>query len=305
LLGNISDSHDLAARRRAVIITVCSAVMFGAMAFAAKISAGRLSGAQVSTVRFAIGVVPPFLVPAWRRAAMRFERPDLLLVRGLFGGLAVLLYFFAIQHVAVGVATLLNYTAPVFSGIFSMLFIGERFSRKLLLAMPIAFAGVLMVVHANAAPGELLGFGRWELAGLASAVFSGVAVTAIRAARRTESSWAVYTSFCVLGLLTNAPFGIAQWKTPDRAEWIALVATSILAIGAQLTMTYSLRWIDAVTSGVVSQLAVIVSMILGAVFLREFIGLTAAIGSALTIGGVAGVIMATSPARVVAPEIVD
>jgi drug/metabolite transporter (DMT)-like permease len=256
-------------------------------------------------IRFGIGILPPLLVGPYRRAALRFERLDLLFYRGFFGGVAVLLYFFAIQHVSVGVATLLNYTSPVFSGVFSMIFIGERFSPKVLIPIPIAFAGILLVVHAHARPGELLGFGRWELVGLSSAVLSGVAVTAIRAARRTESSWAVYLSFCVLGLLTNAPFGIAQWKRPTAWEWEALIAMSILAIGAQLSMTYALRWVDAMTMGVVAQLAVIVSMILGAVFLRDPITLMAAVGSVLTIGGVVGVIAVTSRRRPVATEVVD
>jgi drug/metabolite transporter (DMT)-like permease len=60
-------------------------------------------------------------------------------------------------------------------------------------------------------------------------------------------------------------------------------------MGAQLLMTFSLRWVDAMTVGVISQLAVLVSMALGALFLDERIVLMAAIGAALTIGGVAGV----------------
>src|SRR6185369_4990271 len=79
-------------------------------------------------------------------------------------------------------------------------------------------------------------FGKWELVGLLSALFSGVAVTAMRAARRGENSWAVYTSFCLFGLIVNAPMGIAQWKAPLQDEWMALAATSLLAIGAQLTI---------------------------------------------------------------------
>ena len=115
-------------------------------------------------------------------------------------------------------ATLLNYTAPIWSGIFSMLFIGEKFSASVLIPLPIALAGVFLVVHAHAAPGDILGFGRWELVGALSAVASGVAVTAIRAARRSENSWSVYASFCLLGMFVSMPLGIAQWVTPNRTS---------------------------------------------------------------------------------------
>ncbi len=279
---------------------VAAAAMFGGMAFAAKLASARLTGPQVAMVRFAVGLLPVVLVARYRRAATRFERLDLLLYRGFFGGLAVLLYFIAIQHISPGVATLLNYTAPVWSGIFSMLFIGERISPKVLIPLPIAFAGVLLVVRAHALPGDVLGFGRWELAAATSAIASGAAVTAMRAARRSESSWSVYASFCLLGLVVTAPLGIWTWRMPVGMDWVWLAATSLLAIGAQLALTFSLRWVDAVTVGVISQLAVLISMALGATLLSETISLMSAIGAALTIGGVVGVVYVTALTKPVA-----
>jgi S-adenosylmethionine uptake transporter len=279
---------------RALMMMVGSAIVFGLMASTAKAASARLSGAEVSMVRFAIGLTPFFFVPRWRRAALQFQRWDLLLIRGIFGGLAVLAYFFAIQHTSVGVATLLNYSAPIFSGLFSMLFIGERFSAKVLIPLPVAFAGIILVVRSHAGPHDILGFGKWELVGLASAVLSGVAVTAMRVARRTESSWAVYGSFCLFGLLTNAPFGVTQWKRPAPEEWVTMALTGVFAIIAQLLLTHALGWIDAMTAGVISQLAVVIAMLLGAAFLNDAITPMAALGSVLTLGGVIGVMYVTS-----------
>lgn len=271
-----------------------SAMMFGAMAFSAKIAAARLSGPEVAMVRMAVGLVPVFLVPRWTRAALHIQRFDLIIFRGVFGGIAVMLYFFALQHTSVGVATLLNYTSPIWSGLMSMLFLRERFSARVLVPLPVAFLGIFLVVHAHAHPGEVFGFGRWELAGALSAVAGGAAITAIRAARRTESSWAVYASFCFFGMLVNMPLALTSWQWPTRDEWVALAATGLLAMGAQLFMTFSLRWLDAMTTGVISQLAVVVSFVLGAFFLHDAITPTGALGSALTIGGVIGVIYMTS-----------
>jgi drug/metabolite transporter (DMT)-like permease len=276
---------------------VGAAMFFGAMAFSAKLASARLSGAQVAMIRFAAGMLPALLIPRFRRSALQYQRLDLLFYRGFFGGLAVLCYFIAIAKISVGVATLLNYTAPLFSGTFSILFLRERISPKVLIPMPIALLGVFLVVHAHAHPGDILGFGKWELVGVLSAVLSGAAVTAMRKARQGENSWAVYTSFCLLGTILTAPLAIATWKTPTGDEWIALAATSLFAIGAQLLLTFSLRWVDAMTVGVISQLAVIVSMALGATFLGEQIGGMAALGAALTIGGVVGVVYVTSLAK--------
>lgn len=245
-------------------------------------------------IRFAVHLLPVVLVAKHRAAAVRFTRLDLLLYRGFFGGTAVLLYFLAIAHVDVGIATLLNYTSPVFSGLLSFLVLREHISPKVLIPLPVAFAGVYLVVRAHATPGEMLGFGPWELIGLLSGFMSGAAVTAMRAARQSENSWAVYSSFCLLGLIITAPMGIMSWQTPGSREWVALGATCIFAIGGQLTLTFSLRWVDAMTVGVISQVAVLVSMALGALFLGETITPQAAAGSALAIAGVLGVIYVTS-----------
>ena len=299
-------TKDARATQRALVTMVFSASMFGLMAFTAKLASARLSGSQVAMIRFAIGLLPVLLVPAYRRNATTFQRVDLLLYRGTFGGTAVLLYFLAIEHISAGVATLLNYTAPVWSGIFSMLFIGERISAKVLIALPVAFTGVFLVVHANARPGDVLGFGLWELSAALSGVASGAAVTAMRAARRGENSWSVYGSFCLLGLIVTMPFGIWTWQTPTADEWFYLAATSLSAIFAQLALTFSLRWVDAMTVGVISQLAVLVAMALGVIFLADTISALEAIGAVLTISGVVGVVYITSltKPRVAAEEVV-
>jgi drug/metabolite transporter (DMT)-like permease len=263
---------------------VLAATMFGAMAFAAKIASSRLSGPEVAMIRMAVGLLPCAVIPRYRRAALQFHRLDLLLYRGFFGGVAVTLYFLAIEHTTAGIATLLNYTAPIWSGLFSMLFIGERVSSRVLLPLPVALAGIFLVVRAGP-----FGLGRWEIVGLSSAVASGAALTAMRAARRGENSWSVYASFCLFGMLVNAPLALRAWKTPIGTEWLALAATSLFAMAGQLLLTFSLRWVDAMTVGVISQLAVLVSMALGVAYLGERMTASAAIGAALTIAGVVGV----------------
>jgi drug/metabolite transporter (DMT)-like permease len=288
---------------RALALMAVSATFFGVMAFSAKVAAARLSGPEIAFVRFAIGLTPVLFVPRFRRAALKFQRLDLLFYRGFFGGVAVLLYFLAIEHMSAGEATLLNYTAPIFSGLFSVFLIGEVISPKVLIPLPIALAGITLVVHAEPAPQA------WLFAGIASAICSGAAVTAMRAARRTEGSWAVYSAFCLLGLLTTLPQTILSWKTPQGVEWLALLATGVCAMGGQLLLTFSLRWIDAMTSGVIAQLAVLVSMACGALFLHDRITPFVALGAALTISGVCGVVYFSSlskpvrPADEVAPEL--
>ena len=281
----------MSATRRALWLLVASACCFGAMAFTAKLAAASgIGGGQVTAMRFAVGLTP-FALPGIRRRALRWQRVDLLVYRGVFGGTAVLLYFLAIAHVPVGLATLLNYTSPIFSGFFAALFLGERAPRRVVVPLAVALAGVYLVVRSHGG-GEEWRLGSWVLVGAASAVLSGAALAAIRAARRTEGSWTIYGSFSLFGLITAAPLAISGWVRPDRAQWLLLVGVGLLSLAAQLTMTYAYRWVDNVRAGVISQLAVFVAMGLGASFLGESVTWMTVLGSLLTVGAVVSIVLA-------------
>src|SRR5260370_40300639 len=96
---------------KALVIMTLSGAFFGVMAFTAKLASARLSGPEVAFVRFAVGLSPLLLVPRFRRTAVRFQRLDLLFYRGFFGGLAVGLYFMAIEPLVAGAGHPLNFPA--------------------------------------------------------------------------------------------------------------------------------------------------------------------------------------------------
>lgn len=243
-------------------------------------------------IRFAIHLIPILLIPRLLRASLQFGRIDLLFYRGFFGGLAVLLYFLTIEHVPVGMATLLNYTAPVFSGFFAAMFIGEPVRPRVIVPLLVAFAGIFLVVRGSSAgPG---GINRWVLAGLGSAILSGAAVTSLRVARRTEGSWPIFASLSVFGVVATAPFAIMNWQTPTGSEWVLLLLIGIFSIGAQLTMTHAYRWVENITAGVISQLAVVISMTLGALWLNERPTALTLAGSVLTLSGVLAIMWVAS-----------
>lgn len=278
-----------------------SSLCFALMAFAAKLAAARLSGGEIAFWRFAFMLAPVLAVPRIGRKAVEFQRLDLLAYRGIFGGTAVLLYFLAIAHIPVGIATLLNYSSPVYSVLFAALFLGERVDRLLLLPLAAALLGLALTVTGGTddVGGTPFRFGLWEGVGMASGVLSGAAVTAIRAARRTEGSWAVYGSFSLCGLLAAAPFALPGFRMPTPREWLLLAAVGGASVVAQLLMTWAYRWVTNLQAGVISQLTVVVSMILGVAFLGDRLTAVQVLGGALALGGVVGVVWTQSTPRAV------
>ncbi len=242
----------------------------------------------------------PFLfIPRLGVRALDFQRADLLFYRGFCGGAAVLLYFMAIAHIPVGLATLLNFSSPVFSVFFAALFLDEPVDRRLVPPTALALVGMVLAAGGDAASGELLSIGPWEGAALASAVLSGAAVTAIRAARRSEGSWSIYGSFSLFGLLCAAPFGLADMAVPTVSEWLLLAVVGGASVAAQLLMTYAYRWVTNLQAGAILQLTVVLTLVMGTVFLGDRLTPLQLAGGALTLAGVIWVIWLYSPPRAV------
>jgi drug/metabolite transporter (DMT)-like permease len=284
-------------RTRGVVELVGASLLFGLMAYLAKRAAAGLDAAQVAFVRFAIGsaVVAGHAVLGGR--LLRPVRHDLLLLRGVLGGVAVLLYFLAIAHLPVGTATLLNYTGPIFATLFAAVFLGEAVPPARLFALALASVGITLVVYGQ---GRALGGGyTWLGVGLASAVCSGGAVTAVRAARKTDGAWEVFGAFCVGGLLCTAPFALHGWKPPTASLWVFLLLVGLLAAGAQLLMTHALVAVEAATAGVIAQLAVVVATALGTVLDADPLTAVALFGAALTLIGVS--LVSAQPSMRVVP----
>ena len=122
-------------RERGLTLLVFSSLIFGVMAYTAKQATRRIDGAQVAFVRFAVGAVLVALQAAVRGTSLRPVRLGPLFLRGFFGGIAVLLYFLSIAALPSGTATLLNYTAPVFTATFAAIFLGEALPRLRVVAM--------------------------------------------------------------------------------------------------------------------------------------------------------------------------
>jgi drug/metabolite transporter (DMT)-like permease len=276
-------------KRRVFWILFLSSLSFGAMAIAARLASRTLPAAQIAWVRFSLMLVPVLFVPKLWKRATEFERWDLLLYRGVFGGIAVLLYFLAIEHTSAGVATLLNYSSPIWSVLFAALLLGEPVNWRLVPAALVSFLGIVLVVQGYHPVGDWH-FGVWEGVGFASAIVSGAAVASIRAARRTENSWAIYASLGTCGVLVTLPFALQRWRSPSGVEWLLLLAVGGASIAAQLLMTYAYRWVTNLEAGAMSQIAVVVAMGLGAWLLGESVRPVAVLGSALTMGGVLAVV---------------
>jgi len=276
-------TQPLPSPARATLELAVASLGFAVMAILVKHAARTLGAGQIALVRFAFGAA--FVwghAFAWRQP-LRFVRRDFLFLRAIFGGAAVILYFFALVHLPVGTATLLDYSSPVFVVWFSAIFLGEHVGASHVASLFVAGTGVVLVILGQGA--ALGGSQGWMLLGLVSAVCSGGAVTAIRAARRTDSARAIFGSFCVVGALCSLPLALADWQTPDAWGTVLLAGIGATSVAAQLLMTHAVSSVHPATAGILSQVTVVFAMVLGAVFDQQPMTWISGIGSLLTVGG--------------------
>jgi drug/metabolite transporter (DMT)-like permease len=291
--------HPLAS---ATALMTSAALLFGVMAILAKGAAAHLPGPEIAFIRFCVGLTACGV--AATRFRLRANNWRGLFWRGAFGGAAVLCYFLAIQHLAVGMATLLNYTAPVFTALWAWLFLGERVALGTFGALAITTFGVAVVIVANAPPGGVA-LGPWQLVGILSSVLSGAAVATIREVRKTDGSWEIFAAFCVAGALFTGVPAARHWVAPTTIEWVMMLGVGVTSVAAQLMMTHALRDLPAAAAGVLFQLTPVSTIVLGRVLYGEHPVPLAIAGSAVTLVGVAwGAYLSAAPKRVqpVPPE---
>jgi drug/metabolite transporter (DMT)-like permease len=265
------------------LILAVAALLFCAMALVAKLAAASLPGPEVAFVRFSIGLLACG-VSAWHKP-LRPRNSTGLLLRGAYGGAAVLAYFLAIEHLPVGVATLLNYTAPVFTAAYAAAFLGEASSGATLGALGLTLSGVLLVLKAAAAPGAL-GLGLWQLVGIASAALSGAAVATMRELRKTDGPREIFAAFCAGGMLITALPSALAWVRPSLAQWGWLIAVALLSVLAQLLLTYAIGFVRAALAGVLLQLTPLATIVIGWLAFHEPMTALVMIGAGLTFAGV-------------------
>lgn len=267
------------------------------MALLARATSVYVQGPQMAFMRFAVGALVVLFVMRFTHVDLRPKRPGWLIARGVFGGSAVLCYFSCIQHIGVGLATLLNYTAPVWSLFIAWLLLGERPPLRAFGALLLTLPGLMLLANSGSEP--LKAPSGWVLVGMLSAFLSSIAVTSIRAVRRagsgeTEGSWTVFASFTFIGMLATLP-GITgplgTWHTPGAVGWALLLTTAAVSIAAQLLMTSSLQQLTAASSGILNQLAVVIALFGGVLLFGEPFTARRLIGSSLTLGGIAWAVL--------------
>lgn len=249
--------------------------------------AQRLPDLQVTCLRFLFGLAMMLALVATGRLSLCTQRIGGLILRSLFGTAAVALYFYSITHGQLTTGTLLSYTYVIFAAIFSALWLREWPQPKAILALAVALLGLVILVrpdfhHVSAG----------DLAGLASGVIGGLAITTIRDLRRTEPAALIFLWLCLCGGLSTgivlllASLGVldmAPPRAPQGSAIVLLLGVCIAGTFGQLLLTWGLRYTSALLATLISLTAVPLSAVGGILFFGERPAMHVVIGGVIVL----------------------
>jgi drug/metabolite transporter (DMT)-like permease len=190
--------------------------------------------------------------------------------------------------VAVGDAATLGATTPIFVALLSRPLLGERVGRHVLLAVALAFVGVVAIVR----PSFLIA---WPVAMVATlgAFFYALAMIWLRRIGPGESHEAIVLHFSLVGLAVMVTLAIPGWRWPGGAAALAVLGAGLGGGGAQLAMTraYALQSAAPVTA--VSNVGVVFTYLLAIPVFGDLPGAWQLAGAALVL--VATAVLAAGP----------
>jgi drug/metabolite transporter (DMT)-like permease len=222
----------------------------------------------------------------------------LLFVRGVVGSTALACTYYAVVHLPLAEATVIQFTNPVFTALLAVPVLGESLHALEGVLILTSLVGVLMVAH----PPFLTGSGTVVLdplavgVAVAGAVFSAGAYVMVRRLRH-EEPLVVLFYFSSVSALASFPAMIPVFLLPRGIEWLILLGVGVTTHLGQLFLTLGLQRERAGRATAVGVLQIVFAAIWGVAFFGE-------VPDGWVVGG-AGLIVLSSLAitRVHTPEV--
>lgn len=160
-----------------IIYIICSAFFFALMNMFVRM-AGDLPSVQKSFFRNLIAFFFAFMIMRKNKIPFTCKKENRLslFLRATFGTLGVLCNFYAVDHLVLADASVLNKMSPFFAILFSYIILKEKITIRQGAVVVVAFLGSLLVIKPTFANMDLIP----SVIGLCGGLFAGAAYTYVR-----------------------------------------------------------------------------------------------------------------------------
>lgn len=220
---------------KGIIMIIISAFCFALMNMFVRLS-GDLPTPEKGFFRNLIAFVFALIIMIKDRESFHFQKRNLplLIGRSLAGTVGVLCNFYAVDHLALGDASMLNKMSPFFAVLFSLIFLKEKLKLYQVLVLTGAFIGAMFVVKPTFQNAELLP----SLCGLLGGIGAGAAYSMVRAlGKRGEKGSLIVLFFSGFSCVSMIPFMIFNFKMFTPVQLAFLLLAGLSAAGGQFSIT--------------------------------------------------------------------
>lgn len=262
------------------------AFWFSVMSLLVKTAGARLPVSELVLVRAVVTLVLSAGMLWHAGVAPWGRRHGRLVLRGVFGFCALLCFYYALTHLPIADATVLQYMNPVFTALLAAAVLGERLALGEIAATLVSFAGVVLVAR----PSALVGGGaalpvHAVLVALLGAACSAAAYVTVRSMGRSEHPLVVVFYFPLVSVPLAIPAVLPVWVWPRAWEWTVLLGVGIATQIAQVYLTRGLQLEPAGRATAVGYLQVVFAALWGLLFFGERPGLWTMGGTLLVVAG--------------------
>ena len=238
-------------RTKGIFCIVASAFGFALMAAFVRLCddfGGPVSSFQKSFFRNVIALAAALAVFVSRRVRVAAPPTRLsasawgvLSLRAVLGTVGIFANFYALSHIPIAEAQTLNKTAPFFTVAFAWIFIKERANFGQVLALVLAFAGVLFIVKPGFAGEAAFPLG----IGLMSGLCAGGAYACVRelGVMKVEGAFIVLV-FSVFSCVASVPFMVNHFDPMTVGQVVTLLGAGAGAAIGQFGITAAYRFAE-------------------------------------------------------------
>jgi drug/metabolite transporter (DMT)-like permease len=231
------------------------------------------------------------LVIAWSLLRRQGTSPwghsrGLLLLRGVVGFISLACFYFALIHLPLAEATVIQYTNPVWTALLAALLLAERIGWKEMAVSLASLAGVVIMAR----PDFLFGAGVTSLpalpvaAGVFGAMVSGLAYVIVRRVARSEAPLVIVFWFALVSLVGSVPFVVVDPVLPSLPVLVVLLGVGVTTYLGQILITLGLQRERAGRAMAVAYLQVAFAALWGLMLLGEQPDRWTALGATVILG---------------------
>lgn len=269
-------------KQKGMLSIMAAAFFFATMNVFVKLS-GDLPSPQKSFFRNLIAMIFAFVILVRSKEKLQYKKKDLpmLLCRSIFGTVGILCNFYAVDHLLVSDASMLNKLSPFFVIIFSALFLKEKANTVQKISVVIAFIGALFVIKPSMDVFQNVN----SLIGVLGGLGAGIAYTCVRQLGKQGVKGArVVFFFSSFSCLVLVPYLLLNYHPMTIRQLLCLIGAGLMAAGGQFSITAAYNFAPAREISVFDYTQVVFAAILGFFFLGQIPDLYSVIGYVIIIG---------------------